>query len=96
MSAAMADDTPPTMDYPAHEATYNGFVQFLKVGILTCASVLLSLLVVSYKGTAPFLGSLALFLSIAAAILGLVTSATWKPPAYAFAFTLLVALYALA
>ena len=95
MSAAMAD-TPPTMDYPAHEATYNGFVEFIKVGILTCASVLLDLLVLSYLGTAPFLASLALFAAIAAAIFGLVTNATWKPPAVAFVFSILVALYALA
>lgn len=96
MSAAMADDTPPTMDYPAHEATYNGFVEFVKIGILTTASVLLNLLVLSYKGSAPFLGSLALFASIVAAAIGVVAGSTWKPPAYAFAFSILVALYSMA
>lgn len=42
-AAAATAELPPEMDYPQHEATYRGFIAFVKWGIISTALVVLSL-----------------------------------------------------
>ncbi|MCC0015475.1 MAG: aa3-type cytochrome c oxidase subunit IV [Rhodobiaceae bacterium] len=42
-----ASDNNSAMDYPAHERTYEGFVDFAKAGSVACVNVLIALALVN-------------------------------------------------
>lgn len=42
-AAAHAEELPPAMDYAMHEATYTGFITFVKWGIVSSVLIVLSL-----------------------------------------------------
>ncbi len=45
-SYTSTDPTKSAMDYPAHDDTYAGFMQLVKVGVVGCILAVLSLLLV--------------------------------------------------
>lgn len=57
--AAATNDTPPAMDYAQHEATYAGFIFFLKWSIIAMVLVVLSLYAF-IEGHSPIIGTLLL------------------------------------
>jgi hypothetical protein len=56
------------MDYAAHERTYEGFLDFAKVGLVSVINTLVSLVLYSFGHTGAFLlGTLVLVLTLIAA-----------------------------
>ena len=53
--AATVDELPPAMDYLQHNATYEGFIGFVKWGIVACAIICLSLYAF-IEGQSPLIG----------------------------------------
>jgi hypothetical protein len=60
-AAAHADNLPPAMDYGMHEATYRGFISFIKWCIISLALVVVSLYAFIEAGNA-IIGTLLLLL----------------------------------
>ena len=67
-AAAHADELPPAMDYTQHEATYFGFLTFVKWSIVALVFVVLSLYAF-IEAHQPIIGTL-LLLAIPVLILG--------------------------
>ncbi|HEY9009758.1 MAG TPA: aa3-type cytochrome c oxidase subunit IV [Devosia sp.] len=53
--AATQDELPPAMDYAQHDATWEGFVSFVKWGIVACAIICLALYAF-IEGHSPLIG----------------------------------------
>jgi hypothetical protein len=66
--AAHADELPPAMDYAQHEATYVGFITFVKWSIVAMVFVVLSLYAF-IEAQQPIIGTL-LLIAIPVLILG--------------------------
>lgn len=58
---AAVEQLPPAMDYAQHNATYQGFMQMLKWGIISMVLVVLSLYAF-IEGGQPLIGTLLLLL----------------------------------
>ncbi|RYE47421.1 MAG: aa3-type cytochrome c oxidase subunit IV [Hyphomicrobiales bacterium] len=67
-AAAATHELPPAMDYAQHEATYAGFITFVKWGILAMVFVVLSLYAF-IEAHQPIIGAL-LLLAIPVLIIG--------------------------
>ena len=50
----MAQSDHPTMDYPAHERTYSGFLRFSIAGVIACLFILVALLGMTIVGGLAF------------------------------------------
>ena len=72
------------MDYPAHERTYEGFIDFSKVGSISCLNILVALSYVNMDHG---------FLALAFTLLMLITTAVglaFRPKGYAVGLVQLV------
>lgn len=85
----MSDDTAPEMDYDAHEQTYEGFINFSKVGTIACLTIVLCLIMFAFGGTAATVfGWLMLIAMLVSSAIGLALGASgWIPPALVFVLT---------
>ncbi|WP_346892180.1 aa3-type cytochrome c oxidase subunit IV [uncultured Roseibium sp.] len=90
----MSDNSAPAMDYEAHEATYEGFINFSKVGTVAVLNIVLCLILFSFGGTAATIfGWLMLIATIVAGSIGLALGAKgWVPSAAVFVLTALLAI----
>ncbi len=48
----MSDETAPAMDYDAHEQTYEGFINFSKIGTIAVLTIVVCLIMFAFGGTA--------------------------------------------
>lgn len=67
-AAAATHEAPPEMDYPQHEATYAGFITFVKWSIVAMSFVMLSLYAF-IEAHQPIIGAL-LLVAIPVLIIG--------------------------
>jgi len=90
----MSDENVPAMDYDAHEQTYEGFINFSKVGTIAVLNIVLCLILFGFGGTvATVFGWLMLIATIVAAAIGLALGASgWIPPAVVFVLTGILAI----
>lgn len=90
----MADDNAPAMDYDAHERTYEGFINFSKVGTVAVLNIVLCLILFGFGGTvAHVFGWLMLIGTIVASAIGLALGEKgWVPPAAIFVLTGILAI----
>lgn len=85
----MSNETAPAMDYASHEQTYEGFINFSKVGTIAVLNIVLCLILFAFGGTTAFVfGWLMLLATVVASGIGLALGANgWVPPAAVFALT---------
>jgi|GEM_PF-1375986 len=85
----MSNETAPVMDYVSHERTYEGFINFSKVGTIAVLNIVLCLILFAFGGTAAFVfGWLMLLATVVASGVGLALGASgWIPPAAVFVLT---------
>lgn len=90
----MSDDIAPAMDYKAHEQTYEGFINFSKIGTIAVLNIVLCLILFGFGGTvAHVAGWLMLIANIAAtAIGGALGEKGWVAPAGVFVLTGILAI----
>ena len=86
----------PTMDYPAHERTYGGFLRFTIAGVIGCAFILVALIGMT------IVGGLAFWAGLIGLIVGLLTLAVvlasglgWTAPLVIFVAMVLLTIAAL-
>jgi hypothetical protein len=72
-AAAAAQELPPAMDYAQHNATYSGFMAFIKWSIVSLAFIVLALYAFIEAGDA-LIGGVLVLLSIIVPIAGVVLS----------------------
>ena len=48
----MSDETAPAMDYDSHEQTYEGFINFSKIGTIAVLTIVVCLIMFAFGGTA--------------------------------------------
>ena len=70
---AAVEDLPPAMDYAQHEATYEGFIQMIKWGIISAAVIVVALYFF-IEGHQPLIGGLLLLLLPVGAVVLMVTN----------------------
>jgi hypothetical protein len=77
------------MDYASHEQTYEGFINFAKVGTIAVLNIVLCLILFAFGGTAAAVfGWLMLLATIVAAGVGVALGEKgWVPPAAVFVLT---------
>ena len=82
----MSDENAPAMDYDAHEQTYEGFINFSKIGTIAVLTIVVCLIMFAFGGTAATIfGWLTLIAAIVAAAIGMALGASgWIPPAVVF------------
>lgn len=82
----MSDNSAPAMDYEMHEATYEGFINFSKVGAIALFNILVCLIMFAFGGTAAHIfGWLALVATLVATAVGLALGKSgWIPVAAVF------------
>ncbi|MCV0425748.1 MAG: aa3-type cytochrome c oxidase subunit IV [Roseibium sp.] len=85
----MSDKNAPAMDYDSHERTYEGFINFSKVGTVAVLNVVLCLILFGFGGTAATVfGWLMLIATLVSSAIGLALGASgWIPPALVFLLT---------
>lgn len=85
----MSDENAPAMDYDAHEQTYEGFINFSKVGTIAVLNIVLCLILFAFGGTtAVVFGWLMLIATMVASAIGMALGASgWIPPAVVFVLT---------
>jgi len=90
----MSDDIAPTMDYDAHEKTYESFINFSKVGTIAVLTIVVCLIMFAFGGTAATVfGWLMLIAMTVASAIGLAIGASgWIPPAIVFVLTGILAI----
>ena len=90
----MSDEITPAMDYEAHERTYEGFINFAKVGTIAVLNIVLCLILFAFGGTAATVfGWLMLLALIVAAAIGVAIGASgWIPPLAVFVATGILAI----
>lgn len=79
----MANDTTEgtaEMDYPEHERTYAGFMEFTKLTIVAVLNILISLILFTITH-AFWSGLIVMILTLAAAALGFMMRGSYKPSA---------------
>lgn len=84
------------MDYAEHERTYQGFIKFTKLCLLSCATILVALALFAFGGAwGTFLGTLSVIGVFVALVVGLLTSGEGVMPAVVvFLFSGLFLLFA--
>ena len=82
----MSDETAPAMDYDAHEQTYEGFINFSKIGTIAVLTIVVCLIMFAFGGTAATVfGWLLLIATLIATAVGMALGASgWIPPAAVF------------
>ena len=90
----MSDNSAPAMDYDAHERTYEGFINFSKVGVVALLNVVLCLILFAFGGTAATIfGWLMLVATLVTTGVGLALGAKgWVPVAAVFVVTAVLAI----
>jgi hypothetical protein len=90
----MAENMPSAMDYPEHERTYAGFINFSKVGTIAVLNIVLCLLLFTFGGGAgTFFGWIAMIATLVTGAIGMALGEKgWIPPAVVFAVTGLLAI----
>lgn len=90
----MSDETAPSMDYNEHERTYDGFINFSKIGVIAVLNIVLCLILFAFGGTAAAVfGWILLIATIAASGIGIALGATgWIPSAVVFGLTVVAAI----
>jgi small-conductance mechanosensitive channel len=90
----MSDNSTSSMDYEMHEATYEGFINFSKVGTVAVLNIVLCLILFGFGGTTAFVfGWIMLAATIIAAAIGLALgSKGWVPSAAVFVLTAILAI----
>ena len=85
----MSDENAPAMDYDSHERTYEGFINFSKVGTVACLNIVLCLILFGFGGTAATVfGFIMLFATLVTTGIGLALGASgWIPPSVVFVLT---------
>lgn len=85
----MSDENVPAMDYDSHEGTYEGFINFSKVGTIAVLNIVLCLILFAFGGTAATVfGWLMLLATLVASGIGMALGASgWIPPAVVFVLT---------
>jgi len=68
-AAAHVEELPPAMDYAQHEATYRGFLAFVKWGIVNIAFIVLALYAF-IEGHNWIAGTVLLVLSVVVPVVG--------------------------
>lgn len=77
----MAQNTEPTMDYPAHERTYSGFLRFSIAGVIACTFILVSLIGMTIVGGLAFwVGMFGLIIGLAVTAIVLASGLGWTAP----------------
>ena len=77
------------MDYEMHESTYEGFINFSKVGVVALLNIVLCLILFAFGGTAATVfGWIMLIATLAATAIGLALGSNgWVPSAVVFVLT---------
>ena len=90
----MSNETAPAMDYAEHERTYEGFINFTKIGVVACLNIVLCLVLFAFGGSAAFFfGWLMLIGTIVASGIGMALGASgWIPPTVIFVLTALISI----
>ncbi|WP_299482829.1 aa3-type cytochrome c oxidase subunit IV [uncultured Roseibium sp.] len=90
----MSDENAPAMDYDSHERTYEGFINFSKVGTIAVLNIVLCLILFAFGGTAAVVfGWLMLIATLVASAIGLALGdSCWIPPTAVFVLTGLLAI----
>ncbi len=90
----MSDDNAPAMDYDAHERTYEGFINFSKIGTIAVLNIVLCLILFSFGGTAALIfGWIMLIATLVASAIGMAIGASgWIPPTVIFVLTGILAI----
>ena len=85
----MSDENAPAMDYDSHERTYEGFINFSKVGTIAVLNIVLCLILFAFGGTtAVVFGWLMLIATLVASAIGLALGDSgWIPPTAVFVLT---------
>jgi hypothetical protein len=91
---SMSDNSAPAMDYEMHEATYEGFINFSKVGVVAVLNIVLCLILFAFGGTAATIfGWIMLIATLVAGAVGLALGAKgWVPSAVVFGLTVVLAI----
>ena len=72
-------ETGAPMDYDAHERTFHGFVAFTGLAAITTINVLITLVIFTFGSGGTFwIGMAMLFLTIVAAVAGIIFNGSWK------------------
>ncbi|MBD8876826.1 aa3-type cytochrome c oxidase subunit IV [Roseibium polysiphoniae] len=90
----MSDNSAPAMDYEAHERTYEGFINFSKIGTVAVLNVMLCLILFAFGGTAATIfGWLMLVATLIATAIGMALGEKgWVPSAAVFGLTAVIAI----
>ncbi|NVK33345.1 MAG: aa3-type cytochrome c oxidase subunit IV [Rhodobacteraceae bacterium] len=90
----MSEQSAPEMDYEMHEGTYEGFLNFSKIGTLAVLNIVLCLLLFAFGGTfSLILGWIMLLANFFASAVGIKIGANgWIAPGVVFVLTGLFAL----
>ena len=73
-----AETGAPT-DYDEHAQTYRGFVAFTRLAAITTLNILITLAIFAFGSDGAFwIGMVTLFLTIAAATIGIIFKGSWK------------------
>lgn len=90
----MSNDSAPAMDYEAHESTYDGFINFSKIGTVAVLNIVLCLILFAFGGTlATVFGWLMLIATLVATGIGFALGAKgWIPSAVVFVLTGILAI----
>lgn len=90
----MSENNVPAMDYDAHERTYEGFINFSKIGTIAALNVILCLMLFSFGGLAAnVFGWLMLIATFVCVGVGIALGAKgWIPCAAVFVLTGLLAI----
>ncbi len=90
----MAEGTALSDDFNEHQRTYDGFIRFGKVGIVSTLTVLVCLIMFAFGGTAATIfGWILLFAMMIAAAIGLAGGANgWIAPTVVFVVSALAAI----
>ncbi|WP_434055413.1 MAG: aa3-type cytochrome c oxidase subunit IV [Roseibium sp.] len=90
----MSDDNAPAMDYDEHERTYEGFINFSKVGTIAVINIVICLIMFGFGGTtAVVFGWLMLIATMVASAIGLALGDSgWIPPTAVTVLTIVLAI----
>ncbi|AMN55647.1 6-deoxyerythronolide-B synthase [Roseibium algicola] len=82
------------MDYDAHEQTYEGFINFSKIGTIAVLTIVVCLIMFAFGGTAATVfGWLLLIATLIATAVGMALGASgWIPPAAVFVLSGILAI----
>jgi hypothetical protein len=82
------------MDYDSHEQTYEGFINFSKIGTIAVLTIVVCLIMFAFGGTAATVfGWLMLIATLVATAVGMALgSSGWIPPAAVFVLSGILAI----